>query len=1258
MSDQRVGQRGARMRGAEAPVPPTKAQLESLVESLKAKMEALNGEKVALSMTISEREAQLSDLSNIAARYERTQRVNQGLALTIEKLNQLFLQREAEEEGINFPDGDRAEWFRGIVGLLRVKARLVSSVEDVLIDDAKTGGLDVSMDRVMLMLMLENDVATRGGEKGKVLPESTTPRTTLKRTLGSSIRQALLALHRIANTKSAGAVGSGPHVFHSPSGRFDSSQPFAIDRRRIKAMRLEVAELNGEIRVMKIERRGVEEENVILRNMYIDLREDQEETYARILELTGQPWKLNPPGALPDGGPFLRTVWAIEQIGRDRAVAEAARRDREEAYAAMNDTEKQEFDERKLAENRREDDALAGSMRRVTAAAGEVGPGETGGVKGAGGVETAAGDIGGEGAPRKAGSQGEAESEGETESEGEAESQGEAHQAGSLLLEVQVKVVELLQDLENQHRDCENEKRRILEDVDRNNRDHEEDKNRLREQNRRDHERCEREKRVLRERIASLRTQIDRLNIAARLYEQQTAGLRRGGTGAPHLEEIHREHERLLEENTGLRSLPERLQLRVNLLEGNTSAEDVERYQAMASAVEVMRELISCDEVRAELNQSQVLLERSLSTQQSLGHAMQGLMNFVLSVRTPGADAALGPPAEALQAISRMHSDFQESERQWEGAERGGTTNAMLRRKLRKTIARAASLRVEEMEDLTAENNALTAQLAENSNIVDLQRWRTVNKEIEIIEREMLDTGPHPLTPPRDLLRLARLQTERLRMMPCPDLRQFAISLQKEAVPTIYDLPDEYFCRQWNELYDDVRAWCTTYYSFKAHSSLIDYDRLVRDVQLLGFYLRDVLIHRDYVPLFVNNLTTKLPNGRADVATAIVFRILVEEIFEPVRFMIGLRFRDATQRWKVKRQYKLAFEVRDMRNNAYHPRFQDRESFIDRKRKQSQQGYTYPGITERGPAPKKRVKSSLQKFNFIRSFEDDEPVGTTRDNDDDIIMNTSRAKLMRTIFSLSTDPTNPQFQEMRSNVSNLIIDTLNPLGHTYIPGVVGVDEIRGWSLPDMESIIEQAGVEAVPEVRDTSWRANPRLHRALLSDIIKRAYDLAIIMRCQRTNIHPLMHDLPSMMRFDHRHFTIVNYPEPTPPAERAAMDSWFAQSSSKPSIVGCARKPICEVLPALLRRGDPELGNYSWRDRVIISKSKVYVGGEDDRQFFNMDPRYNPLYTVAEYPFATDPSLATAPEGTTIGGCGSGGRTEPEAGGGHGPASALEEED
>jgi len=1160
-----------------AATPPTRAQLESHVESLTAKLQAMNEDSGALRTTLAQREAQLEDLGDIAAKYESTQEENKGLNKTISRLDQLLLQREAEEEGIIFPDGDRAKWFKGIGNLLKRKDQLVKSIEDLLIDDARVRGLDVGMDRVTVMSMLGREVAAESGGENQVPLEAATTPATARRTLGSSIRQVLFGTREAANTASVGEAGPGPVALGAPSGSGDNREPSVDERRRIQSLQFRVTELGEEIRLMRAAQRETEEENVVLRSLYLDLREDQTEAYARILQLTGQPWKQDPPGGLPGGEEFVRIVGAVEQVRRTRAAAEAQRRIIQEAYAAMSDPEKQEYDRRQLQERRRQDDtdALAKSRQRITKVAKAlpvVQSGETGRARPGGGE----------------GGQGDG-----------------LVQAELRLVEAQARVVEMGNELRRQQQDCDDEKRRMLEDVERNNRDHEEDKNRLREQNRRDHERCEREKLALRQRIARMTAQIDRLTVTARLYEQQTAGLGQATTRAPHLEDVHLELERALRENEGLRGQIQRLELRVSLLEGNASAEDVARYQAMASGVEEMRRLMSCDEVRAELNQNRDLLERSLFTQQSLGQAMRGLMDYVMSAGTPGADGALIPPADALQAVGRMQSDFQEHERRWAGAERGGTSNAMLRRKLRKTIARAASLRVEEIEDLTTENDALRAQLAENNNIVDLQRWRTVNKEIEIIESEMLENGPHPLTPPRDILRLARLQTERLRMMPCPDLRQFAISLQKEAIPAIHDLPDHYFLRQWNDLYDSVRAWCTRYYSFQEHSLPIDYDVTVRDVQLLSFYVRDVLLHRDYVPQFLNNLNGALPTGRADVATAIVFRILVEEIFEPVRFMIGLRFTDATQRWKIKRQYKIAFEVPNMGANAYQPRFQNKESFLERKRKQDTGGYVFPEVMEEGPPPKKRVKSSLQKFNFIRTFEDDEPVGTARDNDgncppppvykifaelkslDDIIMNTSRAKFMRTIFSLSTDPTNPQFKELRSNVSNVITDTLSPLGRTRIPAVRAVSQVL-----NLDGTVARAAVAAAPEVNGATWRANPRVHKASLWDIIKRAYDLAIMMRCQRTNIHPLIHDLPAMMSFDNNHFTIVNYPETIPPAERATMDAWFAHSSPGPEDVGCSGRPICEVLPALLRRGDPELGNYSWRDRVVISKSKVYVGG------------------------------------------------------------------
>ena len=68
MSDEPFRPRGARMRAAAAPTPLTKSQLESHVESLTAKLEALNEDKIEIATTLAQRETQLKDLSDVAAK--------------------------------------------------------------------------------------------------------------------------------------------------------------------------------------------------------------------------------------------------------------------------------------------------------------------------------------------------------------------------------------------------------------------------------------------------------------------------------------------------------------------------------------------------------------------------------------------------------------------------------------------------------------------------------------------------------------------------------------------------------------------------------------------------------------------------------------------------------------------------------------------------------------------------------------------------------------------------------------------------------------------------------------------------------------------------------------------------------------------------------------------------------------------------------------------------------------------------------------
>jgi hypothetical protein len=222
------------------------------------------------------------------------------------------------------------------------------------------------------------------------------------------------------------------------------------------------------------------------------------------------------------------------------------------------------------------------------------------------------------------------------------------------------------------------------------------------------------------------------------------------------------------------------------------------------------------------------------------------------------------------------------------------------------------------------------------------------------------------------------LRTERLRLLPLAELREFTESLQKEAIPAVIDLPDSYFQREWEDLFDGVQTWCKNYYRASENSVNPTYDSLVNSAHLLSFYLRDVLVHRDYVERLA--LGKSPGQGRVDVATGIVFRILVEEVFEPIRFLLHLRFQDPSERWKIKPQYKSAFETENMDYAAIHARFQTRDSFLQRKRSGLTQ-VPAPEVFEDVPYPNKRVKSSLDHFNFFRTFEDDERPGVARGND-------------------------------------------------------------------------------------------------------------------------------------------------------------------------------------------------------------------------------------------------------------------------------------
>ena len=180
---------------------------------------------------------------------------------------------------------------------------------------------------------------------------------------------------------------------------------------------------------------------------------------------------------------------------------------------------------------------------------------------------------------------------------------------------------------------------------------------------------------------------------------------------------------------------------------------------------------------------------------------------------------------------------------------------------------------------------------------------------------------------------------------------------------------------------------------------------------------------------------------------------------------------------------------------------------------------------------------------------------------------------MRSIFSLADDSANFRSRDLRADVSALITDTLRPLAVICTP----------------------AGQTTVTK---TTWADDPRTHKEQLWKIIKTAYDLAIEMRTQRTIIHPVCTDLMSMQPFNASAMTIANHPSNIGPLRREEIETLYDARSQgflrDPGIsgVGCHLRPVCEVLPGLVRRGNPASGGYSWADKQVISKAKVYVGG------------------------------------------------------------------
>lgn len=104
--------------------------------------------------------------------------------------------------------------------------------------------------------------------------------------------------------------------------------------------------------------------------------------------------------------------------------------------------------------------------------------------------------------------------------------------------------------------------------------------------------------------------------------------------------------------------------------------------------------------------------------------------------------------------------------------------------------------------------------------------------------------------------------------------------------------------------------------------------------------------------------------------------------------------------------------------------------------------------------------------------------------------------------------------------------------------------------------------------------------------------------------IHPLPTDLMSMKAFDSTCMTIANHPgggttaSSSSSSRAAGVENKYSAvakhmvDTGKAGKFGCYFRPVCEVVPALVRRGQAVRGGYSWAEKVVVAKAKVYVGG------------------------------------------------------------------
>lgn len=157
--------------------------------------------------------------------------------------------------------------------------------------------------------------------------------------------------------------------------------------------------------------------------------------------------------------------------------------------------------------------------------------------------------------------------------------------------------------------------------------------------------------------------------------------------------------------------------------------------------------------------------------------------------------------------------------------------------------------------------------------------------------------------------------------------------LLRQDGPPIKEISDRWFAAQWDELHDQVAMLCQINYCARSDHLQYDYLGSAANDELLSYYLRDTVVSEHAMHDRINSVDEI--HGftyRTKVAMAIVFRILVEEIFNPIRFLLNIQFPDPT-RWKTKLQFRQAFEQLDNRRfllPGTKRGFQEKESWCTR----------------------------------------------------------------------------------------------------------------------------------------------------------------------------------------------------------------------------------------------------------------------------------------------------------------------------------------